>query len=335
MTGRARGVIPDPDVGWDLRDTVTWRVGSRAASRATSTRDPGVHQMTVLHDAMTASHACAVPVSDEQLWEMTARFLSDGLAAGEHVVYFGDGTADAVLERLDDDGVSVTGPLHEGRLTILSSETTRSVLGGTADELLTTMDTTIGDALGRGFPAVRLTGDSSYALSLPDPDKMLRFEAAVDGMLADRPAKILCFYDQGRFTDDEIASRRALHHTELSAPAVYDDSLLRITMPRPSWARVAGEVDHSNRPRIKQVLEAALDATLRSHSSAAEITLDLSSLRFLDVAGAVSLVHAAEEFPSTHLLVLTGVRPGVLRLLDRCGAPFAAQLRVEPRAARS
>lgn len=287
--------------------------------------------MTVLHDAMPASHACAVPVSDEQLWEMTARFLADGLAAGEHVIYLDDGTVDSVLERLDDDGVPVGEPLADGRFSILPSEVTRSVLSGSADEVLSTIDRAIDDGLGRGFPAVRLTGDSGYALTLTDPDKMLRFEAAVDEMLADRPAKILCFYDQGRFTDDEIASRRAVHHTELRAPAVYDDSLLRITIPRPSTVRVAGEVDHSNRPRIKRVLEAALDETLRSHSSSAELALDLSSLRFLDVAGAVSLVHAAEEFPSTHRLVLTGVRPGVLRLLDRCGAPFAAQLRVEAR----
>ena len=72
-----------------------------------------------------------------------------------------------------------------------------------------------------------------------------------------------------------------------------------------------------------------LDQALRSHSAPTDIKLDVSSLRFLDVAGAVSVVHAAEEFPSTHRLRLTGVRPRVLRLLDRCGAPFAAQLVVE------
>ena len=43
----------------------------------------------------------------------------------------------------------------------------------------------------------------------------------------------------------------------------------------------------------------------------------------------MSAVHAAEEFPSTHRLRLVGVRPRILRLLERCGAPFAAQLVVE------
>jgi hypothetical protein len=38
---------------------------------------------TTTVDDPSAVHACAVPGSDEQLWEMTARFIGDGLAAGE------------------------------------------------------------------------------------------------------------------------------------------------------------------------------------------------------------------------------------------------------------
>ena len=87
-------------------------------------------------------------------------------------------------------------------------------------------------------------------------------------------------------------------------------------------------MDHSNRPVIARMVAASLDDALRSDDAPAALELDLSSLRFLDVAGAVGLVHAAEEFPEAHRLSLTGVRPGVLRALDRCGAPFAAQLDV-------
>ncbi len=38
--------------------------------------------------------------------------------------------------------------------------------------------------------------------------------------------------------------------TELVAPAIYDDGLLRITAAGPGAARLAGEVDHSNRPHV-------------------------------------------------------------------------------------
>jgi anti-anti-sigma regulatory factor len=61
--------------------------------------------------------------------------------------------------------------------------------------------------------------------------------------------------------------------------------------------------------------------------------LDMAAVRFVDVATAVGLVHAAEMFPATHRLVLRRVRPGVQRLLDRCGAPFASQLHITTEAA--
>ncbi len=76
---------------------------------------------TTTVDDLSAVHACAVPGSDEQLWEMSARFLGIGLAAGEQVVYFSDGTTDAVLERLVDDRVPVDRPLADGQLVIVGA----------------------------------------------------------------------------------------------------------------------------------------------------------------------------------------------------------------------
>lgn len=288
--------------------------------------------MTVLQDATSVSHACTVPVSDEQLWETTVGFLADGLAAGERVMYMDDGGVDALVQRLDDDRVPYREALRTGRFEIVPSVLTRTMLRSSAPEMLQIVEGTLAETVEKGFPGVRLAGDASFALTLPGgPSTVLEYEAGLDGVLASGPGRMLCIYDRGRYPEDILRKLRDLHHTEVVTPAIYDDSLLRITSAGPSTTRVAGEVDHSNRPRIKRVLEAALDEALRSHSSSTEITLDLSSLRFLDVAAAVSLVHAAEEFPSTHRLVLTGVRPGVARLLDRCGAPFAEQLRVQNR----
>lgn len=288
--------------------------------------------MTVVQDVTLASHACTVPVSDEQLWETTATFLAGGLAAGERVMYFDDGGADALVQRLDDDHVPYREALRTGRFEIVPSALTRTMLRSTAPQMLQIVQGTVAETVEKGFPGVRLAGDASYALTLPGGEStVLEFEAGLDAVLATGPGRLLCVYDRSRYSEDILRKLRDLHHTEVATATIYDDSLLRITRTGPATTRVAGEVDHSNRPQLKRMLEAALDEALRSHSSSAEITLDLSSLRFLDVAGAVSLVHAAEEFPSTHRLLLTGVRPGVARLLDRCGAPFAEQLRVEPR----
>ena len=183
-----------------------------------------------------------------------------------------------------------------------------------------------------GWPRLRFTGETCSAL-LPTggAERVMAIERVTERVLRDHPTtRLLCRYDRRRWNESAIDEMRRMHDTELVSPAVYDDNLLRITRHGPADARLAGEVDHSNRTRIRTLLQSMLDQSLRSHSAPSDIALDLSSLRFLDVAGAVSLVHAAEEFPSTHRLRLTGVRPRVLRLLDRCGAPFAAQLEVDP-----
>lgn len=283
-------------------------------------------------DVRSVDHACVIPVSDEQLWEMTAEWLGAGLTAGERVLYFEDGTADSVLERLADDRVEVADAIADGQFTIVPTEQTRAALQAPPAELVAVLTSQIDDATDAGWPAVRLSGQvhSKVHTGLAD---VLRYEQLMDRALGDRPhARLLCLYDRIRYPAEAIEQLRAEHRTEVVRRAVYDDNLLRITTTGPCTARLAGEVDHSNRQRIRRLLDTTLDQALRSHSSPTDITLDLSSLRFVDVAGVVSLVHAAEEFPSSHQLVLTGVRPGLLRVLDRCGAPFAAQLRIEPRA---
>jgi anti-anti-sigma factor len=285
---------------------------------------------TTVEDCRSVDHAIAIPVSDEQLWQVAAEFLAHGLTRGEQVIYFDDGTSERVLERMADDGVAVAGPLREGRFAIVPTETHTS-----PDEVADTVRGAVDAALAAGYPAVRITGRLTFVVaSAGKPTAgwaMVDYDRVFDEVVRDRPAHILCIYDRARYPDDVLEAMRAAHSTEVVAPAIYDDGLLRITAVGSGAARVAGEVDHSNRPRIRNFLEAALDRALRLPDAPIDITLDLSSLRFLDVAGAIGLVHAAEEFPNAHRLVLTGVRPRVQRVLDRCGAPFATQLVVHTR----
>jgi anti-anti-sigma factor len=283
---------------------------------------------TTTVDDRSAVHACAVPVSDEQLWEMTAAFLAAGLTAGEQVVYFDDGTAEAVLDRLVDDRVPVHRPLSDGQLTVVEPERTREALRVPVRDAAAGLAALIDDAVSAGYPGVRWTGQLSYGLQRRRGLWLADYHGIIDTVLCGRPARALCLYDRRRFPDDAVEHLRALHQVEIEAPALYDDNLLRVTRVGPFHLRMAGEVDHSNRPVLSRLVAATLDDALRSHDAPNVLELDLASLRFLDVAGAVALVHAAEEFPQSHRLALTWVRPAVLRVLDRCGAPFAAQLDV-------
>ena len=107
---------------------------------------------TTTVDDLSAVHACAVPGSDEQLWEMSARFLGVGLTRGEHAVYFDDGTIDAVLERLVDDHVPVDRPLADGQLIVVGAAETRAVLRGTVRDAAVMLAARIDRAVADGYP---------------------------------------------------------------------------------------------------------------------------------------------------------------------------------------
>jgi hypothetical protein len=281
---------------------------------------------TTMVDMRSTAHACAVPDSDEQLWEITAGFLAAGLTAGEQVLYLDDGTADAVLERLVDDRVPVHGPLADGQLTVVDAAETRRMLRGPVRDAAVGLAARIDSAVAAGYPGFRVTGQLSHGLGRADGVPLGDFDTAFDTVIIGRPARVLCLYDRHRFPDDAIERLRALHRFEIDAPALYDDNLLRVTRTAPFRIRLAGEIDHSNRPVLHRLVASTLDEALRSHVAPSVLEFDVSSLRFLDVAGAVTFVHAAEGFPESHRLALRGVRPATLRVLDRCGAPFAAQL---------
>lgn len=278
----------------------------------------------------SVNHACAVAASDEHLWELSAAYIAAGIEAGEQVSYFDDGTSDKVLERLLDDGVGLDAPMSRGQFVVVPAEFTRAALMSPLDELEALLDEQIGAALAGGYAGLRVTGQLNHGLQRTNGVSMPDYDDLIDVAVRDKPALALCLYDRTHYPDDVIEMMRATHAVEIESSTIYDDTLLRITATGPGCARIAGEVDHSNRPQVRKLLEDELDKALRSPSAPVDIRLDLSSLRFIDVSGAVGLVHAAEEFPSSHRLVLHGVRPRIGRVLDRCGAPFAAQLVITP-----
>ena len=288
--------------------------------------------ISTIDDFGRIGHACVIPDSEDHLWETTATWVAGGLAAGERVVYFENDTAEVLLCRLADDRVSVAGALADGGLLIVPTQRTRQLCAFPVPDIVELMRRTILESESGGWPGIRLAGESRELLPIGGLRKLVEYETAVDVLLAEHPtAGMLCRFDRRFFDDEAVAAMREIHTTELVTPALYDDTLLRVTGSAATALRFAGEIDLSNRPQVRRVLETALDSALRSPYADTDITIDLASLRFIDVAGAVELVHAAESFPVTHRLVLVGAQPGVLRVLDRCGAPFAPQLEVVSR----
>src|SRR5881397_2075062 len=173
---------------------------------------------TTVEDCGSVDHAIAVPVSDEQLWQISAEFLAHGLVRGEHVIYFDDGTSDRVLERMTDDGVAVAGPLREGRFTIVPSDRHTS-----PHEVAETVRAAVDAALAAGYPAVRITGRLTFVVKHGGAAHgVADYDRVIEEVVRDRPAHILCIYDRARYPEEILEAVRATHRTEVVAPAIYD-----------------------------------------------------------------------------------------------------------------
>lgn len=280
-------------------------------------------------EVSTGDHVCAIPDSIEHLGELASGFIAHGLQRGEKILYFDDdGAADRLLGRLDDDGVDVDRVLARSQMEIVPAENTRRTFTLSLREIHAGVTWEVDRAVSEGWTGMRLTGQM-HSTNANDASATL---PEYDGLLArlirenQHTLSALCTYDHAHYPDEQIEIMKALHRDHLAATGAYDDGLLRIVRLGVAHSRLAGEIDHSNRPKILSLLHSSLDAALRSPEAPTDIGLDMASVRFVDVATAISLVHAAEGFPATHRLVLHRVRPRVQRILDRCGAAFSPQL---------
>lgn len=280
-------------------------------------------------DVSSGDHVCAIPDSAEHLGELAAEFVAHGLGRGEKILYFDDdGAADAMLRRLSEDGVEVDEPLRRGQLEIQPEEATRATFRTRLPDIHAGMTAEIARYRDEGWAGTRLTGQMHSTLAAGASGTLPEFDGLLARLIRENRESLsaLCTYDHEHFPDHQIDIMRALHRDHMAVPGAYDDGLLRIVRVGAGHARLAGEIDHSNRPKITTLLHQQLDAVLRSADAPADIGLDMASVRFVDVASAVAFVHAAEGFPASHRLVLHRVRPRVQRILDRCGAAFSAQL---------
>lgn len=283
--------------------------------------------MKALDEIAAGDHACVVMDSDEQHWEIAAEFVLGGLAREEKVLYYdGARSTEPVLRRLKESNVDVASHLRTGRLAVIPPDVTNKLWAMSVTELLGVVGSTVGAALEEGYQSVRITDELTGAAKHPGSAVIAELDQAVHQAIQGVPVSLLCQYERTDWSVSELDDLCSLHPIEVSAPAIYDDGLLRITRTAPFGVRAAGEIDFSNRHLVRGIIDKELDSAMRALRHNGEIAVHLESLRFADVTTIVQFVQAAEGFPESHRLVLYGVQPVVRRVLDRCGAAFTTQL---------
>jgi hypothetical protein len=263
-------------------------------------------------DLAVNEHACLTFGDGEELLDLTAAFIRDGLAGGLKVVWVGGSVGQLELE-LGERGLQVQPAVDSGQMLAVGNE--GHVLSEQAAfesaRAIRWLSSQIDACREQGFAGLRIALDMSWALQpIAGVEQLPEFEDGLAAAIADTTATILCQYDREKFDPVTLASVTPLHTRSVAAATYHADAVLRICRQyAPPGIRLAGEMDY----RAEEPLALALAEALRID---ADITINMADLRFIDASCARMILNAARS--------LGGAR----KMIMRCSSPVARWLTV-------
>lgn len=229
-------------------------------------------------------HVCWAYDDDAAFEDAAVRFLAEGLAQGDRLLWVGDGAADR-LRRSGTPLADVDGLSARGALTLVPLAEAYDTAGPFAPEQqLAFYDAATRRAVDDGYRGLRVVAEiTGLAAVESSRAELLRWEHLADDYVAHGPGfTALCVYRSDLLPPDAVADVVSLHpvsHTEGTAATFrvwFDDGALLL----------AGDVDAFTTGRLSRLLAA-------THVDTPVVTLDLSGLTFVDLAGVRAVVHWA------------------------------------------
>ncbi len=252
---------------------------------------------TQITDLTVNDHACLTFGEPEELFDLTAAFVRDGLNGGLKVVWLSDATPDRATAELARRGIAVEQALASGHLVAANYE--GRLLEGQAfstDQALSWLAREVEAGKDQGL---RLAVDMSWALRpVAGVEQLPEFEEQVAAAMAGTAVSVLCQYDRERFDPVTLASVAAFHTRSVAAATYHADVMLRICRQyAPPGIRLAGELDY----QATESLALALTEAVRLEG---DVTVNMTPLAFIDVSCAWMILDAARGLPAPRRLIL-------------------------------
>src|SRR5690348_685021 len=243
---------------------------------------------TQITDLAVNDHACLTYGEPEELFDLTAAFVRDGLSGGLKVLWLSDGPPGQATAELARRGVDVASAVAAGQLA--AAECEGRLLSGqafAADHAMGWLGGQMAACRPEGFPGLRVAVDMSWALRpLAGIEQLPDFEAGIANALAGTTVSVLCQYDRERFDPVTLASVTACHTRSVAAATYHADALLRICRQyAPPGIRLAGEIDYQAEEPLAQALAEAIRLDC-------DITINMAGLTFIDVSCARMITDA-------------------------------------------
>ena len=245
-------------------------------------------------------HACLTFGEDEELFDLTAAFVRDGLAAGLKVIWLSDTATQLAAGELARRGVAVAAAVGRGQMTAAGCE--GRLLSGQvfrADAAVGWLAGQVESSREAGFPGLRVAVDMGWALRpVTGIEELPRFEEGVAAALGSGKASVLCQYDRARFDPVTLASVAGFHTRSVAAATYYADAVLRICRQyAPPGIRIAGEIDY----QAAEPLALALAEAVRLDG---DIVVNLAALAFADARCTAMIADAVRTMAVSRAVVL-------------------------------
>ena len=260
-------------------------------------------------------HACLTFGESEELFDLTAAFVRDGLSAGLKVVWLSDVSPALAAGELGRRGVPVTLAMSQGQMTAAGWEG-RLLTGHAfqASAAVGWLASELESCRRQGFPGLRVALDMSWALRpVGGIEELPEFEEGIAAALDGSTAAVLCQYDRERFDPVTLASVGGFHTRAVAAATYYADALLRICRQyAPPGIRIAGELDF----QAADPLGLALAEAVRLGG---DIVINMSALSFVDARCTLMIADAARAVASLSRAVTLQCPPEVGKGFARLG----------------
>ncbi|TDD38987.1 hypothetical protein E1286_35795 [Nonomuraea terrae] len=275
---------------------------------------------TQITDLTIRDHACLTFGEPEELLDLTAAFVRDGLAEGQRVVWLAEEPRRRLAE-LARRGVAPRETVSAGRMVVMACQ--GALLDGQAfavERAMRWFRDQMAHTSGEGYPGLRVALDMSWALQpMAGIEQLPAFEEKIAATLAGTSTAVLCQYDRVRFDPVTLASVSGYHTRSVAAATYHHDALLRICRQyAPPGIRLAGQLDRG----AEAALGLALSEAIRLDG---DITVTMGELSFVDLYCARMIMDAARSLSpprsvtlhcnpsisSRFLLLGAGTAPGI------------------------
>ena len=171
-------------------------------------------------------HLCCIYETEAEYLGVLIPFIRQGIERGERVFYIVDArTAETIARYLDAEGLDAAALQAAGQLRIETSDATYTQGGEFSPQgMIAMLSAETQRALDEGFPALRVTGEMTWALhGLPGSERLMEYEALLNDFIEANPCIGLCQYDRRRFAPDVLLQVLTTHPFAVIGATCYEN----------------------------------------------------------------------------------------------------------------